>query len=90
MGSFAGKSLRVVSRRFGLRRYIPREFHGIDGTRYHAAVIGDGIFDYAGVLRRLADGGYDGHVSIEYEGSGDLESAYRRGLERVRSVTSAL
>jgi sugar phosphate isomerase/epimerase len=64
----------------------PRTVAGIDGQRYMGAVLGEGIVDLAGATAALRRIGYDGYVSVEYEGTGDPRAAVRRGVEVVRGL----
>ncbi len=58
-------------------------YAGLDGRRFAGRVIGDGAVRLDAVLGALRDAGYEGWLSIEYEGAGDA----RGGLER--SVAAA-
>jgi sugar phosphate isomerase/epimerase len=64
----------------------PRTVAGVDGQRYTGAVLGEGIVDLAGATAALRRVGYDGFVSVEYEGVGDPLAAARRGVEVVRGL----
>lgn len=61
-------------------------YSALDGSRYAGTAIGDGAVDLPAVLARLRDAGYDGWLSIEYEGTGDA----REGLERSVQATRVL
>lgn len=46
-------------------------YQGLDGSRYTGAVIGEGMVDLPAILTILANTGYSGWLSLEYEGSAD-------------------
>lgn len=58
-------------------------------------VVGDGILDWAFILERLRNAGYDGYLSLEYEyrwHPADLPApleGFARGAERVRALLAA-
>lgn len=60
---------------------------GLDGRRYQAALIGEGILDHRAVLRAMHAGGYRGYIDIEYEGNEYTpEVAVRRALEYLQTA----
>lgn len=63
-----------------------RSVVGVDGRCYTGVVLGAGIVDLAGAMAGLRRIGYDGHVSVEFEGVGDPRPAVRRGVELVRAL----
>jgi sugar phosphate isomerase/epimerase len=63
-----------------------RSVAGVDGRRYTGAVLGEGLADLPGAASRLRSRGYDGYVSVEYEGVGDPRQAVRRGVDCVRAL----
>jgi sugar phosphate isomerase/epimerase len=64
----------------------PRTVTGVDGQRYRGAVLGEGTVDLAGATAALRRVGYDGYVSVEYEGVGDPRPAVRRGVGVLRGL----
>ncbi len=90
MSSFAGDAARSVARTLGISRHIPRLVRGMDGTWYSGAVIGEGLIDHAACIRALDRCGFAGYLCVEYEGTGDLITAYRRGVERMQQVLSTI
>jgi sugar phosphate isomerase/epimerase len=52
--------------------------------------VGDGIVDFAALLRYLADAGYDGYLSFEthYQRDGSGELATRDCVEALRSIAA--
>jgi len=66
--------------------------HVFGGGFWRYALVGDGIVDWTKVLRRLADHGYDGLLSVEleddyYAPTPDLaQLAFRTALERMRAL----
>ena len=65
---------------------MPVELTGTDGVRYCPAVLGDGVVNLVGMIDRLRQNGYDGFVSVEYEGPDDPFDAMRKGVECVRGL----
>ncbi len=64
-------------------------YAGLDGSRYVGTVIGDGEVDLPAVLAGLRGAGYDGWLSIEYEGT--ASDALQRGVpESVRNTRALL
>ena len=61
-------------------------FTGLDGTQYYGMAMGEGVLDLPRVVARLAQLGYAGHLSIEYEGLGDPWEAMRTGVSYLRPV----
>jgi sugar phosphate isomerase/epimerase len=61
-------------------------FVGLDGRYYLGAAMGEGILDLPGVVGRLAQLGYAGYLSIEYEGVGDPRDAMRTGVTYLRGL----
>lgn len=59
-------------------------------NRICGAVIGEGIVPVRRCLAILKRAGYDGFVTVEYEGSEDCQAGIRRGLEHLRSFVSGL
>ncbi|MGH2459711.1 MAG: sugar phosphate isomerase/epimerase family protein [Chloroflexota bacterium] len=64
----------------------PRGVVGVDGTRYTGAVLGEGMLDLPGATTRLQRVGYDGYVSVEYEGPGDPRATVRRGVDLLQTL----
>ena len=55
-------------------------------TRFLAAVIGDGDAKAAESLAILKRAGYDGFVTVEFEGGEDAISGISRGLEFLKNT----
>jgi sugar phosphate isomerase/epimerase len=66
-----------------------RSVTGLDGRRYTGAVLGEGVVDLPGAVAGLRRLGYDGYVSVEYEGVGDPRAAVRQGVAHVRTLLSS-
>jgi sugar phosphate isomerase/epimerase len=64
----------------------PFTYSGGDGRWFRGAVLGDGMVDLPGALARLQALGFDGHISVEYEGSEEPWPAIERGLRYLRSL----
>lgn len=62
---------------------------GLDGNRYQAVLIGEGLVDYRSLVRTMKQAGYDGYVNIEYEGNTyPAEAAIGKALEYLKQVES--
>ncbi len=62
-------------------------YKGLDGLNYTGAVVGEGAVDLAKIVSILADAGYTGWLSLEYEGSADpLTIGVPRSLEAARTL----
>jgi len=48
--------------------------------------VGDGTIDLVQCFQTLADAGYDGSITLEYEGSEDEETGIKRSLEAIRNA----
>jgi sugar phosphate isomerase/epimerase len=77
------------------RRVQPGEepaesYTGIDGNRYEGTVIGEGEVDLPAVLSSLRQGGYDGWLSIEYEGTGDPKTGLEASLRNTKSLLAGV
>ncbi|RLE80381.1 MAG: sugar phosphate isomerase/epimerase [Thermoprotei archaeon] len=60
------------------------------GDRFIGCTIGEGVVDVKGVIKRLHDLGYDGYLSIEYEGYEDNKIGISKGVRYVKSVLKEL
>jgi sugar phosphate isomerase/epimerase len=67
----------------------PGSYAGLDGRHYLGLALGEGVLDLPSVVRRLAELGYRGCLSIEYEGTDDPSAAVRRGLAYLRRLLAA-
>jgi len=64
---------------------------GLDGRRYHPALIGEGILDHRAILRAMRAGGYEGYIDIEYEGNEYApETAVRKALAYLQTTLAAV
>ena len=62
-------------------------YQGLDGKRYTGSIVGEGLVDLAGIYSVLARHGYDGWLSLEYEGNAEpLEFAVPRCLAAMRAL----
>ena len=59
---------------------------GADGRYYEGAVLGQGVVDLKGPVRRLRELNYDGDLSVEYEGIGEPKEAVSRSVKYLRSL----
>ena len=58
----------------------------VDGARYTGAVLGEGVVDMVAATAALRQIGYQGYISVEFEGVGDPHEAVRRGVAYVRKL----
>jgi len=56
------------------------------GTPYIGAAIGEGVVDLAACVKALDEAGFDGWLSIEYEGEEPSETAVPRSVENARKI----
>ncbi len=62
-------------------------YQGLDGKHYTGSIVGEGLVDLAGIHSVLAGNGYDGWLSLEYEGNAEpLEYAVPRSLAAMRAL----
>ena len=61
-------------------------FVGLDERSYVGMAMGEGILDLPGVVARLAELGYSGYLSIEYEGTGSPWEAMKTGVAYLRQL----
>jgi sugar phosphate isomerase/epimerase len=59
-------------------------FRSRGGTCLRGSIVGHGNVDVPGCLKALREGGYDGFVSIEFEGMEDNKLALEIGLANLR------
>ncbi len=64
---------------------------GLDGKRYCAALIGEGLVDYTRVIRAMKEAGYDRYINIEYEGDKyPAKEAIKKALDYLREIENSL
>ncbi|MDH7570107.1 MAG: sugar phosphate isomerase/epimerase family protein [Armatimonadota bacterium] len=61
-----------------------------DGRRYTGAIIGEGVVPTRTTLSLLANAGYRGYLSVEYEGSEDPVAATARATRNLKAMAAAL
>lgn len=61
-------------------------YEGIDGRRFQGTVLGDGIVEMKEVVDYLYSIGYDGYLSIEFEGVGDPVTGTLASIEYTKSI----
>jgi sugar phosphate isomerase/epimerase len=64
----------------------PQAYPGVDGRWFQGAALGEGVVNLRGAIARLRQHGYQGAVSVEYEGVGEPGEAVRRGVAYLRSL----
>ncbi len=65
---------------------VEGELNGADGRRYLGAALGEGVVNLKGATAKLRQLGYQGYVSVEYEGLENPWEAMRRGVMYCRSL----
>lgn len=65
-------------------------YTALDGRKYAGTVIGEGDVDLRACLQSLKDVGYEGYLSIEYEGDEDAAEAVAKSIENTRRILSRL
>ncbi len=58
----------------------------LDGRRYEGTVIGKGEVPMREIVEVLSENGYDGFLSIEYEGTGDPIEETKESIEFTKSI----
>ncbi|TJY42929.1 sugar phosphate isomerase/epimerase [Cohnella pontilimi] len=61
-------------------------FRSSNGTYLRGAVAGQGDLDMRQILRLIRESGYDGYVSLEFEGAEDCRWGARVGLDNVKRL----
>lgn len=59
-------------------------YEALDGTKYVGTAVGEGIVDLGSCVQALKDAGFDGWLSVEYEGEEDPRTAVPRSIENAR------
>ncbi|MNC62580.1 hypothetical protein D3C75_1126150 [compost metagenome] len=65
-------------------------FQSSGGNWLRGAIVGQGDIDMPRVLRLVKDSGYDGYLSIEFEGMEECRKGTRLGLEYVKRTWNAI
>jgi sugar phosphate isomerase/epimerase len=65
-------------------------FESNGGYKLCGAIVGEGVVDVAGCLRLLKQAGYEGFVSLEFEGREDSKVGCSKGLANLRSTLATL
>lgn len=58
----------------------------IDGVGLRFVGIGEGVMDFAGVMKALKDIGYSGYLTIEQDGVPDMKGVLARGRDMLRKL----
>jgi sugar phosphate isomerase/epimerase len=67
-------------------RLLNLHMRDIDGAMRQFIPIGEGVMDFAGIIRELKKTGYKGYISIEQDGPGDMKVICKRYLELMRKL----
>ncbi|MEK3885445.1 sugar phosphate isomerase/epimerase family protein [Paenibacillus sp. PL2-23] len=65
-------------------------FKSSGGNYLRGAIVGQGDIDMPEVLRIVKDSGYDGYISIEFEGMEECKAGTRMGFDYVKGLWAAL
>ncbi|MGG1515344.1 sugar phosphate isomerase/epimerase family protein [Paenibacillus oryzisoli] len=65
-------------------------FRSTHGTYLRGAIAGHGDIPMADVLRLVKDSGYDGYISLEFEGMEECRTGTRIGLDNIRRIWAEL
>lgn len=65
-------------------------FKTYTGNYLRGAIVGEGDIDMWEVLRVIKESGYDGYISIEFEGMEDCRKGTKASLENARRIWEAL
>ena len=65
-------------------------FNSSHGNCLRGAIVGHGDIDIPAVLKVIKDFGYDGYISIEFEGMEDCETGSRIGMANVKRIWDEL
>lgn len=65
-------------------------FKTYTGNLLRGAIVGDGDIDLWEVMATIKRSGYDGYISIEFEGQEECKAATRIGLENARRLWNAV
>ncbi|HET7560240.1 MAG TPA: sugar phosphate isomerase/epimerase family protein [Limnochordia bacterium] len=84
-----GHDLATVGRYYRVIAPFVKHIHLKDGrgslATYQGTVLGEGEIDLAAAVSALKEAGYAGAWCVEYEGGGDRQEGYRRGLAWMRA-----
>ncbi len=58
------------------------------GNQLRGSIVGQGDIDIPAVLKVIRDSGYDGYLSVEFEGMEDCRTGSRLGMEYLRRLLS--
>lgn len=75
------KDFKAVDETVTERVYISKS-----GKRYQGTVIGQGDVDLPAIVSILAQNGYEGYLSIEFEGPGDPQDSVAASIEYVNNL----
>ena len=68
--------------------YADWTFTSLSGGRYLGCGVGEGIVDLRGCIAALKEVGFDGWLSVEYEGTEDCLTAVPRSIARAKALLS--
>lgn len=90
VSKLANLAIHVHAKDFYRRSFEEGPMDGYFATRgmnyVSGAVIGEGVVPVARCIAILKNAGYDGHVTVEYEGAPDCLDGIRRGKEYLEKV----
>ena len=72
--------------------FLPKQgwFGTRGGNHLRGAIIGHGVVDVPACLRLLKEAGYDGWLSVEFEGMEDCIMALKADLENLKAMEAEI
>ncbi|MBD1381025.1 sugar phosphate isomerase/epimerase family protein [Metabacillus arenae] len=61
-------------------------FQTTTGNYLRGAIVGHGDVDIPGIVKVMQSSGYDGHISLEFEGMEECKNAIKIGLDNIRRI----
>ena len=77
-------------RRRGRDEQVSESYAALDGSHFVGTAIGAGEVDLRAVLATLREAGYDGWLSIEFEGTGDAKEGLQASVAATRDLMTWL
>ena len=65
-------------------------YEALDGSRFLGTAVGEGTVDLPACIEALKQVGYNGWLSVEYEGEEDPLTAVPRSIENARRIIESL
>jgi sugar phosphate isomerase/epimerase len=65
-------------------------YEALDGSRFLGTAVGEGSVDLPACIMALNDAGYDGWLSVEYEGEEDPITAVPRSIQNAKQILASI